>query len=124
MSYNFYSILHFSSITALSLILGALWTLYIYKDYNKKTRRLLLSFHGITMFLIFLAGFGLIAKLKIAWPWPFWIYAKLILWLFLAITPIFLKKSGQKFRSSSRHFLSLALIFILIFLAILFVKFK
>ena len=124
MSYNFYSILHFSSITALSLILGALWGLYLYEDYNKKARSLLLVFHGILMFLIFLAGFGLIAKIKLAWPWPLWIYVKLILWLFLAVMPFVLKKSGQKFHSSSKHFLSLALSFIFIFMAILFIKLK
>ena len=122
MSYNFYSILHFSSITALSLILGALWGLYFYKDYNKKIRSLLLALHGVVMFLIFLAGFGLIAKIKMAWPWPFWIYVKLIIWLFLGALPFILKKSGQKFHSSAKHFLSLALSFIFIFIAILFVK--
>ena len=124
MSYNFYSILHFTSLTALCLILGALWGLYNHENYNTKNRTLLLALHGVIMFFIFLAGFGLIAKIKISWPWPFWIYAKLIVWLFLGVMPFFIKKSGRKFHSSKKHFLSLLLPFALIFIAILFVKLK
>ena len=124
MSYNFYSILHFTSLTALSLILGALWGLYSHENYNQKIRSLLLAFHGVIMFLIFLAGFGLIAKIKIAWPWPFWIYVKLIMWLLLGAMPFFIKKSGQKFHSSKKHFLSLLISLTLLFIAILFVKLK
>ena len=124
MSYNFYSILHFTSLTALSLTLGALWGLYTHENYNKKIKTLLLAFHGIIMFLIFLAGFGLIAKIKLSWPWPSWIYAKLIIWLFLGAMPFFIKKSGQKFHSSKKHFLSLLLSFALAFTAILLVKLR
>ena len=124
MSYNFYNILHLISLMALVLSLGALWGLYTYENHNKKFKKLLLICHGIAMFLIFLAGFGLIAKIKLASPWPFWIYAKLIIWLFLGAMPFFIKKSGQKFHSSKKHFLSLLLSFALVFIAILFVKLK
>ena len=122
MSYNFYSILHFTSLTALSLILGALWGLYTQENFNKKIKTILLALHGITMFLIFLAGFGLIAKIKLDWPWPFWIYFKLIIWLALGFMPLIIKKSGQKFHSSKKHFLSLFLTFAILFTAILSLK--
>ncbi|MDE0092692.1 MAG: hypothetical protein OXN83_05365 [Oligoflexia bacterium] len=121
MSYNFYSILHLTSLIALSFTLGALWGLYTHKHYNKKIRTLLLALHGVIMFLIFLAGFGLIAKIKLSWPWPFWIYTKLIIWLCLGAMPFFIKKSGQ-LKSPKKHFLTLLLSFTLIFLAVLFVK--
>ena len=124
MSYNFYSILHLTSLISLGLILGALWGLYTHENYNKKFKKLLLAFHGIIMFLIFLAGFGLIAKIKLASPWPFWVYAKLIIWLFLGAMPFLIKKSGQKFHSSAGHLLSLLLSFALVFIAILFIKLK
>ena len=124
MNYNFYSILHFSSLMALSLTLGALWGLYSQENYNKKIKTLLLALHGIIIFLIFLAGFGLIAKIKLSWPWPFWIYIKLIMWLFLGAMPFVIKKSGQKFQSSKKHLLSLLLSFALVFTALLFVKLK
>ena len=123
MSYNFYSILHFTSLIALSLTLGALWGLYTHKSYNEKIRTFLLSLHGLIMFLIFLAGFGLIAKIKLDWPWPVWIYFKLIIWLFLGAMPFIIKKSSQKLHSSKK-LLSLLLTFTLVFIAILFVKLK
>ena len=125
MGYNFYSVLHFSSLMALSLTLGALWGLYSQENYNKKLKLFLLALHGSLMFLIFLAGFALIAKINLNWPWPFWIYIKLIIWLILGAMPFVIKKSGQKFHSSfKKHFLSLLLSFALVFIAILFVKLK
>ena len=124
MSYNFYNILHLSSLMALVLILGALWGLYTHENYNKKMRKLLLALHGLFMFLIFLAGFGLIAKIKLASPWPFWIYIKIMIWVFLGAMPFVIKKSAQKFQNSKKHFLSLLFCFALIFIALLFVKLK
>ena len=123
MSYNFYNILHITSILALSLTLGALWGLYTHENHSEKIRAFLLALHGLIMFLIFLAGFGLIAKIKLDWPWPAWIYFKLIIWLFLGAMPFIIKKSSQKFHSYQK-LLSLLLTFILIFIAILFVKLK
>lgn len=109
---------------ALSLTLGALWGLYAHENYNKQLKSLLLAVHGILMFLIFLAGFGLIAKINLSWPWPFWIYVKLAIWLFLGFWPVVIQKSGQTFHSSKKHFLSLLTAFLLVFIAVLFIKLK
>ena len=108
---------------ALSLTLGALWGLYTHENYNKKIRTFLLAFHGLIMFLILLAGFGLIAKIKLNGAWPAWIYFKIIIWLFLGAMPFIIKKLSQKLQASHK-FLSLLLTFIFIFVAILFVKLK
>jgi len=124
MSYNFYSLLHLVSLFALALTLGCLWGLYIKPSPDKKLKHLLLGLHGLLLFLIFLAGFGLIAKIKVPFPWPLWIYGKLALWILLSVSPFFIRKASQKLHSSPLYFLVLPGLFILFFCALLLVRFK
>ena len=125
MSYTFYSSFHLISLLSLTLILGSLWGLYTHPNYNPKIRSLLLSLHGLIMFFILLAGFGLIAKIQLDFPWPLWIYLKLIIWFALGASPFLIKKSGQKISSKPHyHKLSLALIFCFLLIAVLSVKLK
>ena len=125
MSASFYSSLHLISLLSLALVLGSLWGLYTHSDYNPKIRSLLLSLHGIIMFFILLAGFGLIAKLQVSFPWPFWIYIKLLIWFLLGAFPFLIKKSGQKMVSTPKyHYLSFILLFCFILIAVLAVKLK
>ncbi|MBC6415270.1 MAG: hypothetical protein GDA46_02645 [Bdellovibrionales bacterium] len=123
MSYTFYSSLHFISLLGLSLILGALWGLYTNKNDSKKLLSILLSIHGLILFFILLAGFGLIAKTNL--NWSLWIYIKLILWVILGFLPLIIKKSGQKLSHSSLlHSLVLLFIFLLFLIAVLSVKLR
>ena len=124
MSYNFYSILHLASLFVLSLTLGGLWGLYAKPSPDKKLKSLLLGLHGLLLFLIFLAGFGLIAKIKVPFPWPLWIYGKLTIWLLLGASPFFIRKASQKLHSSPLYFLVLLGLFVLFFCALLIVTFK
>ena len=124
MSPLFYSILHLSSLLALGIVLGALWGIYTHKDRPIKIRSLLLTLHGLIMFFILLAGFALIAKTDLSFPWPFWIYVKLLIWLLLGLAPLFIKKSGDIFLSSRKHFFVLFLFFSLMVLAVLLVRLK
>ena len=39
--------------------------------------------HGLGMVLVLLGGFGMLARLGIHWPWPGWIFGKIIIWLIL-----------------------------------------
>jgi len=121
MSYTFYSSLHLISLLSLALILGALWGIYTQSSYNPKIRSLLLSLHGLIMFFILLAGFGLMAKIKLEFPWPAWIYIKLLLWFFLGASPFFIKKTGGIIKY---HKFSLLFVFILLFIGVLSVRLK
>ena len=122
MSYTFYSSLHLISGLSLALVLGALWGIYTQTSYNPKIRSVLLFLHGLIMFFIFLAGFGLMARIKIAhFPWPLWIYIKLFLWLLLGLSPLLLKKTRS---SLGLHYCSLVCVFFLLFCAILSVRLK
>lgn len=49
--------------------------------------------HGLGMFLSLLGGFGLLAKLGIAWPWPIWVFVMLLSWLLLGAAPAVVKRS-------------------------------
>lgn len=37
--------------------------------------------HGVGMVLVLIGGFGMLARLQTAWPWPWWVLAKLGIWL-------------------------------------------
>ena len=124
MNYNFYSLFHLGSLFALCLILGGLWGLYAKASPDKKLRSFLLGFHGLIMFFIFLAGFGLIAKSKIPFPWPLWIYGKLAIWFLLGSSPFFIKKASRPLHKSKLYLLVLLCLFALLFSALLLVKFK
>ena len=39
--------------------------------------------HGVGMLLILVAGFGMLARLGIHWPWPTWVLLKVIIWVIL-----------------------------------------
>ena len=124
MSYNFYSILHLSSIVALSLVLGALWGLYANPQAHTKFRSFFLALRGLLMFLIFFAGFGLIAKIKLSFPWPFWIYIKLMIWCLIGASPFFIKKASRKKPSPKKYLAVLFYLFALMFLAVLAVRLR
>ena len=123
MSYSFYKIIHLGSIFALGLLLGALWGLYLKTPPDKKLKAFLLAGQGLFLFFIFVAGFGLIVKTKLAFPWPFWIYGKLGLWFLLGISPFLIKKASQKL-SPRKYFLVLPILFLFFFLALLLVTLK
>ncbi len=120
MSYDFYRILHFLFLFFFFVSLGGLWLFYSSDStINKKFKRVLMLIHGLSLFVIFVAGFGLIAKLKIPTPWPLWIYIKMVIWLLLGLSPLLLKKGWPKISSKKiSSALSLSLFFILIVISV------
>ncbi len=121
MSYNFYSALHLGAILLLGLTLGGLWGIYTHPKDNKKLKAVLVGANGLSLFLIFFAGFGLIAKTSLDFPWPWWIYGKMAIWLILGSLPFFIRKSSQK---QKIHRGLLPLIFFLMLTALLIVRIK
>jgi hypothetical protein len=83
-SYEFYKILHQVGLFMVFLSLGA-YLLNALADGGRQFmgRRLVMITHGIGMLAVFVAGFGLIARLQIPTPWPMWIYLKLGIWLLI-----------------------------------------
>lgn len=97
MPYEFYKIMHY---LGLCLLLSAIIGLVVEKKHNTSlgrplNKKLWFSLHGIGLLLLFVAGFGLMARLGLASDMPKWIFAKLGIWLaFGGLLPMLSKGSG------------------------------
>jgi uncharacterized membrane protein SirB2 len=77
-SYYTYKMLHVGALVIILLSLGAL----LVQSHNKEWRgkRQMSILNGISLFILFVAGFGLLARLAVSWPWQGWVFVKLIAW--------------------------------------------
>ena len=101
MSYEFYKVLHLLGILALVCALGALVILAQVGDRegeHKATWRSLMITHGVALAVIFVAGFGLMARKGIGIgatgdsSWPAWIFGKMGIWLLFGASAGLLKR--------------------------------
>lgn len=84
MPYEFYKTLHFAGILMTFLSLGALmFHAELGTGKSHPWRKSVVISHGLGLFLVLLAGFGMLAKLQIHWPWPLWVIVKFVIWLVL-----------------------------------------
>lgn len=92
MSYETYKIIHFFSIIALFLSIGALLT----TSGNKKQKKWIMSLHGLATLSLLVSGFGLIARLKMS-SFPLWLNLKLCIWLILSVLiPVLVSRKMSK----------------------------
>ncbi|MBV1859639.1 MAG: hypothetical protein KUG77_14595 [Nannocystaceae bacterium] len=96
MPYEFYKVLHLLAILVLFTAMGglAMVTLRGGTDAElKAARKPLMILHGVALLVIFVAGFGLMAKLGMMQSgWPKWIFGKLAVWLLLGGATALLKR--------------------------------
>ena len=87
-SYQVYKILHLVGMFSLFTVLGAI-ALHSLNGGTKASnagRRLIAAMHGLSLFVILLGGFGMLARLGIVQGGlPGWIYAKLAIWVILPV---------------------------------------
>ena len=111
MSYSFYHILH---IFCLFFLVAITFAAILNPEDNSRKKTLMLS--GIASLIIFVSGFGLVAKAGTGFP--FWLIVKMICWL--AISSIagiaYKKKELSQFLKTS--------LFVLVGLAIIMVSLK
>lgn len=88
--YAVYKVMHMFGVMLLLLSLGGYLIISI--NGSEKGRKLAAITHGIALFVILVAGFGLMARLGYISGWPHWILFKLGIWGFLAIVILFIKK--------------------------------
>jgi len=96
MSYEFYKILHFLGIMLLFTSLGGL----VLQSWLSKpdgplpgAKKMLAISHGVALLIIFVAGFGLMAKKGLmSGGWPLWIFVKLGVWLVLGAALGFIRR--------------------------------
>lgn len=98
MSYQFYKLLH---IFGLLLVFSSLGAVVMFsaspteEGPTRALRKLAVIGHGIGLVIMFVAGFGLMARLQITQGgvWPAWVYIKVALWLVIGVATLPLKKS-------------------------------
>jgi hypothetical protein len=94
MPHSVYLVLHLLGIFLLTLSIGG--TLVKKQIGDQSRMKVLAMLHGFGLFFIFLAGFGLIARLGISWPFPIWIWLKLTIWLAFGAFSVFAARMSNK----------------------------
>lgn len=84
MSLLFYKWLHLAGVGLILLALGGI-------AFDRQ-RKMLSVAHGIGLLITLVAGFGLLARYGIHWPWPGWVVAKVVLWLVFGASSVALKR--------------------------------
>ena len=90
MPHTVYLFLHLAGVILLSLSIGG--NLFARKAGETKPPKLVSALHGVGLLLLIVAGFGMIARLDIGWPFPIWIWSKIAIWLLLGGFNTFSKK--------------------------------
>lgn len=86
MPFAVYKILHVLGILMLFLAYGGVM-IHTINGGTKATnswRTPLAITHGLGLLFVLVGGFGLLARLGIAWPWPGWVLVKIGIWLIFA----------------------------------------
>ncbi len=91
---NAYKWLHFLGLFALLMSLGGIIAAAAFG--GGKKRGLFMMMHGIGLLIILVSGFGMLARLGMTQGVPGWAYGKLVIWLFLGMSPVLIKKRGQQ----------------------------
>lgn len=94
-SYAAYKLIHILGIMFLLLSLGAYLILSMNK--SEKGKKLAAITHGISVLIILVAGFGLLARLGYLSvdTWPIWVWLKVTIWLILALIIILIKRMPE-----------------------------
>jgi len=93
MSYEFYKLLHLFAIVLLFTSLGTLAVAA--RSEKSQLRKLAGISHGVALAIIFIAGFGLLARLGMFGSIPAWAWLKMVLWLVLAAVVIPLRRKPE-----------------------------
>ena len=93
MSYDFYKIVHVFSVLLLFTSLGTLAASA--RSDSDRLLRLAGIAHGIALALIFIAGFGLMARLGMFGAIPVWAWLKIGLWLLLGLIVLPLRRKPE-----------------------------
>ena len=90
-----YKIIHLFGITLLFMSLGGLSILSMAKVDSPRARKLSSILHGISLVVILVAGFGLLAKIGMGATMPLWVWLKILIWLALGAAIVVIKRTPQ-----------------------------
>ena len=86
LSYSVYNFIHLAGILMIFFSLGGV-VMHVANGGSRDNsfRKVAAITHGVGMVLVLIAGFGMLARLGIHWPWPGWVTLKVLLWLVLGM---------------------------------------
>lgn len=109
-SYIGYKVIHLAGVFILLISLGGLIVNRAVSGNGENSwKKHLTILNGISLVLILIAGFGLLARLGVSWPWPGWIYAKVAIWLAFGAGTVLVKKFAGAGKALLWAFLILAM---------------
>lgn len=102
MSYEFYKVLHIIGLACLLLGFGLGLSYFLLAKGgkgggNRALKIWTFALHGVGLAIMFVAGFGLLAKMGLMGGMPDWVYGKLVVWLALAAAITLVKRRPQWF---------------------------
>ncbi|HSR54261.1 MAG TPA: hypothetical protein VLV83_25835 [Acidobacteriota bacterium] len=93
MSYLFYKVAHLIGIFMIMISLGGLLLVHsLGGERASAWRKTGLMTNGIGLLIALVAGFGLVAKLGYAMPWPGWVFAKVLIWIVFALLVVLARR--------------------------------
>jgi hypothetical protein len=101
-SYSVYKLIHILGICGVVMGLGAAFAasrVSVSLSGDQKpaiTRKIIAITHGLGLFLVLLGGFGMLARLQMHWPLPWWVIVKIIVWVGLGAWLTVTYKSASK----------------------------
>ena len=95
MSYSIYHFIHIGAVFVLFMSLGSMATVRILNP-QKPWPKWLGMAHGLSLLIILIGGFGMLARLGLTDGFPTWIYFKLTIWLLLGLMIALIKKVPNK----------------------------
>lgn len=85
--FTFYKVVHLLGVVMLFTALGGT-VLHALNGGSRESnagRALVGALHGISLLLILIGGFGMLARLGLINGWPGWVHAKLAIWVLLPL---------------------------------------
>ncbi|RYG93693.1 MAG: hypothetical protein EON58_17805 [Alphaproteobacteria bacterium] len=96
MTYEFYKVMH---LLGLILLFSGLSSALALKmsgvPFAGPVKKMAFIMHGVGLVIMVIAGFGLAARMGLMGNMPGWIYAKITIWVVLAISISLAKRKGQ-----------------------------
>jgi len=87
MSSEFYKIIHV-------LMVVLMFSFFAVQIFSNNSEKKMGMYSGIASLLLFISGFGLIARLGVGWPT--WALIKIGIWILIAVgTPMIIKRAGN-----------------------------
>ncbi len=97
MTLEFYRVVHLIGVFLTIMSLSGLCVFASVGNKEEKPMwpRLLTALHGIGLVVVLVAGFGLLAKMKVDWPWPTFVWIKFVVWLVMGGIVVLIKRAPR-----------------------------